>query len=107
MISGLEISDVLGIDDKDYSINFGLYFRAEWFEPRLNLSTELWEEENVATETDVVPGDASATDLKLHDLQSFWNFVWIQEQFQYKEVIKKKKLRTILHNWTVFFCCEF
>ena len=59
---------MLGINDKDYSITFGLYFSAEWVEPRLNLSTELWGEGNVAAETDLVPGDASATHFKLLDL---------------------------------------
>ena len=44
---------MLGINDRDF---FGLYFSAEWLEPRLNLSTELWEEENVASEQDLVPG---------------------------------------------------
>ena len=54
--SGIEISDVLGINDRDFSITFGLYFSAEWMEPRLNLSTDLWGEENVATEQELVPG---------------------------------------------------
>ena len=59
---------MLGINDKDYSITFGLYFSAEWFEPRLNLSNELWGEGNVATETDLIPGDALTNNSKLHDL---------------------------------------
>ena len=54
--SGFEISDVLGINDRDFSITYGLYFSAEWLEPRLNLSTELWGEGVVATEQDLVPG---------------------------------------------------
>ena len=54
--SGFEISDVLGINDRDFSITFGLYFSAEWVEPRLNLSTDLWGEENVATKQELVPG---------------------------------------------------
>ena len=48
---------MLGINDKDYSITFGLYFSAEWVEPRLNLSTELWGEESGAGEEELVPGD--------------------------------------------------
>jgi len=39
---GFEISDVLSINDKDYSITFGLYFSVEWVEPRLNLSQDVW-----------------------------------------------------------------
>lgn len=39
---GFEISDVLSINDKDYSITFGLYFSVEWVEPRLNLSSDVW-----------------------------------------------------------------
>ena len=56
LFSGFEISDVLGINDRDFSITFGLYFSAEWMEPRLNLSTDLWGEENVASEQELVPG---------------------------------------------------
>ena len=40
--TGFEISDVLSINDKDYSITFGLYFSVEWVEPRLNLSQDVW-----------------------------------------------------------------
>ena len=58
---------MLGINDKDYSITFSLYFSAEWFEPRLNLSTELWGEENVASENDLVPGDIATANVKLDD----------------------------------------
>ena len=57
VLTGFEISDVLSINDKDYSITFGLYFSVEWMEPRLNLSKELWGEENVAGEDDLVPGE--------------------------------------------------
>jgi hypothetical protein len=53
VILGFEISDVLAINDKDYSITFGLYFSVEWVEPRLNLSTELWGKED----DDLVPGE--------------------------------------------------
>ena len=54
---GFEISDVLGINDKDYSITFGLYFIVEWVEPRLNLSNELWGDEVVGGDDDLVPGE--------------------------------------------------
>merc|ERR1719266_2527322 len=37
-----DISDVLSINDKDFSITFGLYFSVEWVEPRLNLSQDVW-----------------------------------------------------------------
>ena len=56
MIAGFEISDVLAINDKDYSITFGLYFSVEWMEPRLNLSKDLWSESNVLSEMELVPG---------------------------------------------------
>ena len=48
---------MLGINDKDYSITFGLYFIVEWVEPRLNLSLELWGNENVASKQELVPGE--------------------------------------------------
>ena len=55
-LEGFEISDVLAINDKDYTITFGLYFSAEWLEPRLNLSTVLWGKELVEKDDDLVPG---------------------------------------------------
>ena len=59
-IAGLEISDVLKIDDKDYSITFSLYFNVQWSEPRLNLSREFMDSENLTSEEDqLVPGIAS------------------------------------------------
>ena len=54
---GFEISDVLAINDKDYSITFGLYFIVEWVEPRLNLSNELWGEDVVGRDDNLVPGE--------------------------------------------------
>ena len=54
---GFEISDVLRISDKDYSVTFGLYFSVEWFEPRLNLSRDLWGEGRVASDTELIPGE--------------------------------------------------
>ena len=57
LFSGLEISDVLKIDDKDYSITFSLYFNVQWSEPRLNLSREFLDTENITAEEDqLVPG---------------------------------------------------
>ena len=57
IFSGLEISDVLKIDDKDYSITFSLYFNVQWSEPRLNLSQEFINSENVTSgEDQLVPG---------------------------------------------------
>ena len=48
---------MLAINDKDYSITFGLYFSVEWVEPRLNLSTELWGRDVVGEDDDLVPGE--------------------------------------------------
>ena len=56
---GFEISDVLRISDKDYSVTFGLYFSVEWFEPRLNLSRDLWGEGRVASDTELIPGECA------------------------------------------------
>ena len=67
---------MLGINDKDYSITFGLYFSAEWLEPRLNLSTELWGDENVTSQHDLVPGVIAKTNLKVHDLLYFDFIFW-------------------------------
>ena len=53
---GIEISDVLKIDDKDYSITFSLYFNVQWYEPRLNLSQEFFDSENITTDEQLVPG---------------------------------------------------
>ena len=59
---GIEISDVLKIDDKDYSITFSLYFNVQWAEPRLNLSTEFFSSENITSDDHLVPGKGSETD---------------------------------------------
>ena len=48
---------MLRISDKDYSVTFGLYFSVEWFEPRLNLSSDLWGEGRVASDTELIPGE--------------------------------------------------
>ena len=53
---GIEISDVLKIDDKDYSITFSLYFNVQWSEPRLNLSQEFFNSENITGDEQLVPG---------------------------------------------------
>ena len=55
-LSGIEISDVLKIDDKDYSITFSLYFNVQWSEPRLNLSQEFFNSENITGDEQLVPG---------------------------------------------------
>ena len=48
---------MLKIDDKDYSITFSLYFNVQWSEPRLNLSREFMETENITSEENqLVPG---------------------------------------------------
>ena len=60
-VSGIEISDVLKIDDKDYSITFSLYFNVQWSEPRLNLSQEFFNSENITTDEQLVPGINSIT----------------------------------------------
>ena len=57
IFAGFEISDVLAINDKDYSITFGLYFSVEWLEPRLNLSSEVWSNTSRASDLELVPGN--------------------------------------------------
>ena len=56
-IIGFEISDVLAINDKDYSITFGLYFSVEWLEPRLNLSSDVWSNTSRASDLELIPGN--------------------------------------------------
>ena len=51
---------MLRISDKDYSVTFGLYFSVEWFEPRLNLSSDLWGEGRVASDTELIPGESGS-----------------------------------------------
>ena len=60
-LAGFEISDVLRISDKDYSVTFGLYFSVEWLEPRLNLSRDQWGEGRVASEQELIPGAHTTT----------------------------------------------
>ena len=56
-LTGFEISDVLAINDKDYSITFGLYFSVEWLEPRLNLSSDVWSNTSRASDLELIPGN--------------------------------------------------
>ena len=56
IFAGIEISDVLKIDDKDYSITFSLYFNVQWSEPRLNLSKTFFNSENITSDDHLVPG---------------------------------------------------
>lgn len=72
---GFEISDVLRISDKDYSITFGLYFSVEWLEPRMNLSKELWGEGNIASETELIPGNKVSHDNNEMQLLVNCNFI--------------------------------
>merc|ERR1712223_262914 len=82
---GFEISDVLRISDKDYSITFGLYFSVEWLEPRLNLSTELWGAESVASDQELIP-------VNLELINYLWIpniFIYNLKTFQTIEVLSK------------------
>jgi len=82
---GFEISDVLKIDDKDYSITFGLYFSVEWIEPRLNLSQDLWGPSNVESDEDLVP-------VNLELINSLWVpniFIYNLKTFRVIDVLSK------------------
>ena len=66
-VAGIEISDVLKIDDKDYSITYSLYFNVEWYEPRLqvNLSSDFWGPEGeMSGNKHLVPGNPDFVDKK-------------------------------------------
>jgi hypothetical protein len=43
----LHISDVLAINDRDFSISFSLYFNVQWREPRLNLNPSFFQNRRV------------------------------------------------------------
>ena len=43
----LHISDVLKINDRDFSITFSLYFNVQWLEPRLNLNPSFFQNRSV------------------------------------------------------------
>ncbi len=38
----IHISDVLKINDRDFSITFSLYFNVQWTEPRLHLNPSFY-----------------------------------------------------------------
>ena len=44
---GLDIDEVLKIDDKDYSITFSTYFNVEWLEERVYIDPDLVNENNI------------------------------------------------------------
>ena len=43
----IHISDVLKINDRDFSITFSLYFNVQWLEPRLNLNPSFFQNRSV------------------------------------------------------------
>jgi len=81
---GFEISDVLKIDDKDYAITFSLYFSVEWYEPRLNITSDFWGAENT-TEDELIP-------VNLELIHSLWVpniFIYNLKTFQVIDVLSK------------------
>ena len=71
---------MLGINDKDYSITFGLYFSVEWTEPRLNLSNELWGKDMVVKEDDLVPGEISQDYLEVIKSSFICSKSWVDQK---------------------------
>merc|ERR1719336_1971637 len=47
----IHISDILVIDDRDFSITYSLYFNVQWQEPRLKINENFFQQnEYVATQ---------------------------------------------------------
>lgn len=82
---GIEISDVLKIDDKDYSITFSLYFNVQWSEPRLNLSQEFFNSENITTDEQLVPVNLEL----IHDLWVPNIYIYNLKSFKVIDVLSK------------------
>lgn len=82
---GIEISDVLKIDDKDYSITFSLYFNVQWSEPRLNLSVDFFNSENITSEDHLVPVNLEL----IHDLWVPNIFIYNLKTFKVIDVLSK------------------
>ena len=63
----LHISDVLKINDRDFSITFSLYFNVQWLEPRINLNPSFFQ--NRSEMQDIIYEN---------DFGRFWDFgSWI------------------------------
>ena len=96
-VSGFEISDVLRISDKDYSITFGLYFSVEWFEPRLNLSRELWGSDRADTE--LIPG--------MSKCQQLWKIILFELSTSYEVcLLLSPVLEGNFDKYFMMFVCE-
>ena len=61
----LHISDVLKINDRDFSITFSLYFNVQWYEPRLHLNPSFFEQfSEDAGDVDAESGNETMTQSK-------------------------------------------
>merc|ERR1719245_2498790 len=48
----IHISDILVIDDRDFSITYSLYFNVQWKEPRLHINSDFFQDRMEAPTTD-------------------------------------------------------
>jgi hypothetical protein len=81
----IDISDVLKIDDRDFSITFALYFNVQWREPRLQLNRGFFQHASAeGDEETLVPVNLNL----IHDL-------WVPNVFIYNLKTFKVGLRPL------------
>ncbi|XP_023344754.1 glycine receptor subunit alpha-1 [Eurytemora carolleeae] len=60
---GIDITDVLRINDKEYSVEFSCYFNVMWKEPRLHIPEQLLEELNMKNSDAMFPVNVELVNL--------------------------------------------
>jgi len=84
---GIDITDVLRINDKEYSVEFSSYFNVMWTEPRLHIPDRFLNELN---ESDIAAGEMIPVNLEL--VNELWLpniFIYNLKTFKVVEVLSK------------------
>lgn len=84
----IHISDILVIDDRDFSITYSLYFNVQWKEPRLRINENFFQ--NQFDEGPVSPDTLTPVDLNL--IKDLWVpnvFIYNLKTFKVIDVLSR------------------
>lgn len=96
---GIDIIDVLRINDKEYSVTFSSYFNVLWQEPRLHISERFLRELNATSPDTMIP-------VNLELVNELWLpniFIYNLKTFKVVEVLSKHAGLWITTNNDVFY----
>jgi len=83
----IHISDVLVIDDRDFSITYSLYFNVQWREPRLHINSDFFQDRMEAPTT-----DDTLTPVDLNLIKDLWVpnvFIYNLKTFKVIDVLSR------------------